>query len=141
MASETVDPIDWSHPTHPTQDSTPWAPRIAQFNAGCKSQDLLHWLRCERATFGTPGQRTACADTQGITKYKTVHPYVSRIYFKPIDFRKFFWELIFFFGFGKYWNKYETSNSSLQISVIKILISKNERLRTNGRQSGVASAL
>ena len=46
--------------------STPWAPRIAQFNAGCKSQDLLHWLRCERATFGTLGQRTACVATQGM---------------------------------------------------------------------------
>ena len=56
---------------HPTQGSTPWSPRIAQFNAGCKSQDLLHWLRCERATFGTPGQRTACAATQGIRKSPT----------------------------------------------------------------------
>ena len=39
---------------------------IAQFNAGCKSQDLLHWLRCQHATFGTPGQRTSCAATRGI---------------------------------------------------------------------------
>ena len=53
-------------PTLYRQGSTPWTPRIAQFNAGCKSQDLLHWLRCERATFGTLGQRTACAATQGI---------------------------------------------------------------------------
>ena len=33
IASETVDPIDWSHP-HPTHCSTPWAPRIAHCNAG-----------------------------------------------------------------------------------------------------------
>ena len=33
MASETIDPIDWLHP-HPTQGSTPWAPRFAHCNAG-----------------------------------------------------------------------------------------------------------
>ena len=31
-----------------------------------KSQDSLHWESRERATFGVPGQRTACAATQGI---------------------------------------------------------------------------
>ena len=43
-ASETVDPIDWSHP-YPTQGSTPWAPRVAQCNAGCKSHKTCctHW--------------------------------------------------------------------------------------------------
>ena len=35
---------------HPTQGSTPWAPRIAHCNAGCKSTDLLHWVSRERAT-------------------------------------------------------------------------------------------
>ena len=38
-----------AHP-HPTQGSTPWAPFIAHCNAGCKSQDLLHWVSRERAT-------------------------------------------------------------------------------------------
>ena len=48
MASQTVYPIDWSNP-HPTQGSTPWPPRIAQCNAGSKSQDLLHSVSRERA--------------------------------------------------------------------------------------------
>ena len=34
-----------------------------QCGLGCKSQDLLHWVRSERATFGIPDQRTACAAT------------------------------------------------------------------------------
>ena len=49
MASETVDPIDWSLPP-PYTGQYPWAPRIAHCNAGCKSQDLLHWVSRERAT-------------------------------------------------------------------------------------------
>ena len=54
------------HTPHPTQGSTPWAPRTAHYNAGCKSQDLLHWVSRERVTFGMPDQCTACAATQGI---------------------------------------------------------------------------
>ena len=42
-------------------------------NVGCKSQDLLHLLRCECGTFGTPGQRTACAATQGIIYPQSSH--------------------------------------------------------------------
>ena len=39
---------------------------------GCKSQDLLHSVSRERATFGMPGQRTACATTQGVKeKYRS----------------------------------------------------------------------
>ena len=71
MASETLDGIDWSHP-HATQGSTLWAPRITQWNAGCKSQDLLHWVRRERASFEMPGQRTACAATEGIMRPSTL---------------------------------------------------------------------
>ena len=63
MASETMDPTDWSHP-HPTQGITLLAPRIARCNAGYKSQDLLQTVRIERTTFGMPAQRTACATTQ-----------------------------------------------------------------------------
>ena len=64
MASETADQIDWSHPP-PYTGQYPWGPRIAQCNADCKSQDLLHSVSRERATFGMPGQRTARAATQG----------------------------------------------------------------------------
>ena len=64
MASETVDPIDWSHPP-PYTGQYPWASLIAQCSAGCKSQDLLHSVSIEWATFGMPGQRTTCAATQG----------------------------------------------------------------------------
>ena len=38
----------------------------AECNTGCKSKDLLHSVSRERATFGIPGQRTACAATQGM---------------------------------------------------------------------------
>ena len=67
MASETVDTIDWSHPP-PYTGQYPLKLRIAQGNAGCKLQDLLHSVSRERATFGMPGQYTACAATQGIDK-------------------------------------------------------------------------
>ena len=67
MASETVDPIDWSHPPPYTGpyplSSTYWT---LQSGLCCKSQDLLHWESLDRATFGMPDQRTACAATQGI---------------------------------------------------------------------------
>ena len=71
MASERVDPINWSHPLIYTEQY-PWAPRIAQCNVGCKSQDLLHSVSHERATFVMPGQRTGiipCAAIQGISDY------------------------------------------------------------------------
>ena len=38
-------------------------------NEGHKSQDLLQQLGRERATIGIPGQRTACAATQGMWPY------------------------------------------------------------------------
>ena len=47
-----------------------------QCGLGCKSQDLLHWVSRERATFGMPDQRTACAATQGIYFF-TVYTYTS----------------------------------------------------------------
>ena len=62
MASETVDPIDWSHP-HPTRFSTPWAPRIPRCNAGNKSQDLLQPVRISGRTAHPHGQypmRASC---------------------------------------------------------------------------------
>ena len=42
MASETVDPIDWSYPPPYTGRVVPLSsPRIAQFNAGCKSASMV----------------------------------------------------------------------------------------------------
>ena len=52
MASETVDPTDW-----------PLPPELHVFLSS-KAQDLLQREKCEHATFGMPGQRTACAATQ-----------------------------------------------------------------------------
>ena len=68
MASETVDPIDWLH-TPPYTGQYPLCSTYCtlQCGLGCKSQDLLHWVRRDRATFGIPDQRTACAATQGIS--------------------------------------------------------------------------
>ena len=69
MASETVDPIDWSHPP-PYTGQYPLSSTCCtlQCGLGCKSQDLLHLVNRERATFGMPDQRTACAATQGIVR-------------------------------------------------------------------------
>ena len=64
MASETIDPIDYSDPS-PYTGQHPRAPHIAQGNVSCKSQDLLHSVRRERATFGMPFQRSACAANHG----------------------------------------------------------------------------
>ena len=63
MASDTVDPIDWSH-TPPS-----WAPELHVLhgvNAANKSQDLLHQLGLEHASMGKPDQNTACAAAQGM---------------------------------------------------------------------------
>ena len=67
MASETVDQIHWSHPP-PYTGQCPLSSTYCtlQCGLGCKSQDLLHWVSRERATFGLPDQRTACEATQGI---------------------------------------------------------------------------
>ena len=70
MASENVDPIDWLHPP-PYTGQYPLSSTYCtlQCGLGCKSEDSLHWVSCERVTFGTPDQRTACAATQGIGYY------------------------------------------------------------------------
>ena len=67
MASETVDPIDWSHPP-PYTGQYPLSSTYCtlQWGLGCKRQDVLHSVSRDRATFGMPDQRTACAATQGI---------------------------------------------------------------------------
>ena len=67
MASETVDPIDSSHPP-PYTGQYPLSSTYCtlQCGLGCKSQNLLHWVSRERATFGMPDQRTACAATQSM---------------------------------------------------------------------------
>ena len=65
MASDTVDPIDWSHP--PPAWVVPVPPDLHVLhgvNAAYKSQDLLHQLGLERASKGMSDQRTACGATQ-----------------------------------------------------------------------------
>ena len=64
MASDTVDPVDWSHP--PPSWAVPPALQVLHgVNAAYKSQDLLHQLELEQASTGLPDQRTTCAATQG----------------------------------------------------------------------------
>ena len=67
MPSETVYPIDWSHPP-PYTGQYPLSSTYCtlQCGLGCKSQNLLHWVSHDRATFGMWDQRIACAATQGI---------------------------------------------------------------------------
>ena len=59
----------------------PWSSTYCtlQCGLGCKSQDLLHWVSRERATFGMPDQRTACAATQGINKEQRTMKFVIKI--------------------------------------------------------------
>ena len=65
MASETVYPIDTL--LQPTLNrAVPPELHLYDTNAGYKSKKLLQRVRCERATFGMPGQRTANAATQSI---------------------------------------------------------------------------
>ena len=68
MASETVDPIDWKLPPI-LYRAAPHELHILQgINAGYKiSQDLLQQPGREHACLGMPGQRTACAVTQGMS--------------------------------------------------------------------------
>ena len=66
MASETVDPIHWSHPT-PSWPVPPELHVLHGVNATCKSLDLVHQPGLERASTGMPEQRTTGAATQGIT--------------------------------------------------------------------------
>ena len=52
MTSETVDPIDWLHPP-PYTGQYPLSSTYCTLQCwlGCKSQDLLHWVSRERATY------------------------------------------------------------------------------------------
>ena len=67
MASETVDPIDWSHPP-PSWPVPPELHVLHGVNATNKPEDLLHQPRLEHASTGMKGQRTACAATQGMNE-------------------------------------------------------------------------
>ena len=66
MASETVDPMDSSHPL-PSWAVDPELHVLHGVNADYKSQFLLHQQGVERASTGMPDQRTACAATQDIS--------------------------------------------------------------------------
>ena len=63
MASETVDPIDWSHPP-PSWAVPPELHVLHGVNAAYKSQDLLQQPGIERASTGMPDQRTTGAATR-----------------------------------------------------------------------------
>ena len=63
MASETVHPIDWSHP--PPSWVVPTDLHVLHgVNTAYKSQDLLQQPGLEHASTGMPDQRTACTATQ-----------------------------------------------------------------------------
>ena len=66
MASDTVDPIDWSH-SPPSWAVPPERNVLHGINAAYKSQDLLHQPGLERASTVMPEKRTTCAATQGIS--------------------------------------------------------------------------
>ena len=65
MASETVDPIDWSHPPLYT-GQYPLSSTYCTVQCGLQITRLVALVSRERATFGLPDQRTACAATQCI---------------------------------------------------------------------------
>ena len=67
MVSETVDPIDWSHPP-PSWAVTPELHVFHGVNEDYKSQDFLHQPRLELPSTGMPDKRTTCAATRGITR-------------------------------------------------------------------------
>ena len=64
MASETVDPIDWSHPP-PSWAVPPEIHVLHGVNAAYKSQDLVHQPGLERVSTGMPDQRITGAATLG----------------------------------------------------------------------------
>ena len=64
MASETVDPIDWSRPPH-SWAVPPELHVLYGVNTAYKSQDLLQQPRLERASTGMPYKRTTGEATQG----------------------------------------------------------------------------
>ena len=78
MASETVEPIDWSHP--PSSWAVPPELHVLHcVNAADKSQDLLHQPGLEREVTGMPDQHTTyCAATQG-TKLYSDHNYSNTV--------------------------------------------------------------
>ena len=77
MASETVDPIDCSHPP-PSLAVPPDLDVLHGVNEAYKSQDLLQQPRREQASMGMPGKRTACAATQGIDVSENLAQYRIR---------------------------------------------------------------
>ena len=71
MASETLDPIDWSHPPTLQMAVPPELHVLHGVNAACQSQDLLHQPRLKHASTGMPDQRTTYESTQGKKKIKS----------------------------------------------------------------------
>ena len=73
-AVRVVDQIDCSH-TPPAWAVPPELHVLHGVNAGYKSQDLLQQPGLEHASTGMPGQRTACAATQG--ESINIHPFLQ----------------------------------------------------------------
>ena len=79
MASETVDPIDRSHPL-PYTGQYPLSSTYCAVQCRLQITDLLLSARRGRATFGMPGQLTACAATQGMLykiRCNPTHPLIG----------------------------------------------------------------
>ena len=83
MASETVDPIDWTSPPTLHRAVPPELHVLHGVNAGYKSHDLLHQPCREHESLGMPGQRTACAATHGMLRHSVlrVRPYKANMLF------------------------------------------------------------
>ena len=71
MASEIVDPIDWSLPT-PSQAVPPELHVLHGVYAAYKSQDLLHQLGLEHTSMGMPDQCTICLGNKDGTRKKWI---------------------------------------------------------------------
>ena len=80
MASETVDPIEWSHPT--PSWVLPHELQVLQcVNAGYKSLDLLQQPGLEHASTGMPGESNTGADTQDMKKRTYIRRAVGLLLF------------------------------------------------------------
>ena len=101
MASETVDPIDWSHPP-PSWAVPPELHVLHGVNAAYKPQDLLHQPGLERASTGMPDQRTIlCGHSEYKGSVLGSQPLLININY--LDTNIECWPLQFVFTNIKYW--------------------------------------
>ena len=76
MASETVDPIDWSHPP-PYTGQYPMSSTYCTLQCGLQITRLAELSQPRTCDFRMPDQRTAGAATQGIIKEGNKSPAVQ----------------------------------------------------------------